>query len=95
MTKQEKAVLIALSNNPAGLLQVDFREATKREVSQHTVHLQLEALSQAGMITGTEEQSEDGRIKGTVTRYTITGEGKAALEPKAETQAETQGETQA
>ena len=35
MTKQEFAVLMALRDNPGGLLADDFREATKREVSRH------------------------------------------------------------
>ena len=81
MTKQEKAVLMALSQNKAGLLKGDFREATRREVSSHTVEEeQLKPLTERGLIATSEEKSSDGRIKALVTRYTITEAGEAELE---------------
>lgn len=79
MTKQEMAVLRALQANPAGLFEDDFREATKREVSRHTVGEHLAVLSNQGLIKPTAEQPRDGRIKGMLHRYTLTGVGLAFL----------------
>ena len=58
MDKKKLAVLKSLVANPAGLLLADFREATRREVSRHTVkEEQLEPLLAEGMVTSTPERS--------------------------------------
>ncbi|MBK6616344.1 hypothetical protein [Ottowia sp.] len=80
MDKKKLAVLAALEAAPAGLLKADFREATSREVSAHTVQEeQLDPLLSSGHIAATAEASTDGRIKGMVDRFTLTDAGKAAL----------------
>ena len=79
MDKKERAVLVALAASVGGLLKGDLREATRREVSSHTVHEQLDALLAKGMIEATPEASNDGRVKGLVDRYTITGVGLEAI----------------
>ncbi len=75
MTKQEVAVLLALQAHPAGLLEDDFRQATRREVSRHTVCEHLAVLLSQGLIKTTAEQPQDGRAKGLVDRYTLTEAG--------------------
>ena len=78
--KKERAVLVALAAAVGGLLRGDMREATRREVSSHTVHEQLETLEQRGHIVATHEPSTDGRVKGMLDRYTITEAGRQAIE---------------
>lgn len=81
MDKKKHAVLLALAAaGETGLARADFREATRREVSAHTVQEeQLDPLMQSGMITLGQQPSEDGRVKGPVDRYTITDAGRQAL----------------
>ena len=80
LTKKEVAVLLALRGADDGLLEADFREATRREVSAHTVlEEQLVPLQQRGLISSTAEVPTDRRIHGTVDRYALTAAGEQAL----------------
>jgi len=80
MDKRERAVLEALARHRSGLLRCDLREATRREVSAHTVQEQLDVLLQRGHIAATAQQSVDRRVKELPNRYTITASGQSALE---------------
>lgn len=62
------------------MLKADLREATRREVSSHTVQEeQLDPLVAAGYVSATPEASTDGRVKGSVYRLAITETGKLCL----------------